>query len=407
MGKNAFNFRAALGREQEIVGALNAMADRLEADVQREDFTDAEKAERKALERELQILRMRMNAATVEVNALSRESVEEANRQMREAIASGQQFKLVIRRDATDGGDAGGGTQTQTQTVDPNAAIASHVKSTYNATGLTGTNPFELTTGDIVGPLYAKTILSAIGSPLLTGLQGNYQWPVVEAFHASILDEDVKLGDTTISASKLIAKPDRMGIAIPIARQALNETGDLFRLVATQYMPVAIAELMNKVMFSTTKLTGATNLVGPFVNLATANNLEYTGDYPTLAELAALKAAVVKNNIEPDGLCYVMGEAMKAMLEVTPRWSNSDMPVCVDGKIGGTPVFTTNFVDEGEVRFGAFKYAPQGLFGEMSMIVDPYSQARRDCVDFVLNVNYAVTVLRQEAFASLKKSAGH
>ena len=55
--------------------------------------------------------------------------------------------------------------------------------------------------------------------------------------------------------------------------------------------------------------------------------------------------------------------------------------------------------------FGAFKYAPQGLFGDMTFIIDPYTLARKNAVDFVINADYAITVLRQEAFAILTHAA--
>ncbi len=91
-------------------------------------------------------------------------------------------------------------------------------------------------------------------------------------------------------------------------------------------------------------------------------------------------------------------------MEATPKWDGANVAVIDDnGRINGVPVFTTNEVADGVVDFGAFKYAPQGLFGDMVFIVDPYSQARKNAIDFVLNVDYAITVLRQEAFASLTK----
>lgn len=77
-----------------------------------------------------------------------------------------------------------------------------------------------------------------------------------------------------------------------------------------------------------------------------------------------------------------------------------------NGRINGVPVFTTSYAEEGVIEFGAFKYAPQGLFGDMVFIVDPYTQARKNAIDFVLNADYAVSILRQEAFAMLTKSAG-
>ena len=383
MKKEKFNFREAYERLSEIKGRLAEIVQGLENDKEREDFTEAEKGERKALYREMDILEMKIKAATPTIEVLRREDIEEANKQMRECIKNGQRFELKISR-----------------------AVASDFHG--NVSGYlnpdTSTNPAPVTMGDIVEPLYAKTILSAIGSPLLTGLKGNYQWPVIETFEATINDEGVALGDTKIDANKLIAKPERLGVAVPITREALNETDDLLQLVCTQYMPVAAAALMNKIMFSTTKVAKATNLVGPFVNLKASNKKLYKGDAPTLAELLALKGIVLGANIMPEGLCYVMTETTKALLEGTPKWSGANQAIVDEnGKISGVPVFCSSYVAEGTVFFGSFKYAPQGLFGEMSIIIDPYTLARKNSIDFVLNADYAITTLREEAFAMLSK----
>ena len=388
MEKKKFKMREALERIDVIKGRLNEMAENLESDKQREDSTDAEKAEKVELMRELAILQAKVlaNTKTLEVN--NREDFAEVNRQMRECIARGERFEVKIRRgvDANFGGNASG-------YANPAAT----------------TNPAALTTHDIVEPLYNKIILSAIGAPLLTGLKGNHQWPVVEAFNATINDEGAALGDTAIPLSKLIAKPERIGIAVPITREALTETDDLIATIAREYMPTAIAALMNKIMFSKTKVTGATNLYGPFItaNLATGNKLTYAKNgTPSLANLLALKAAVLKSNVRPEGMCFVMSETMKAILEATPKWQGAaEAIVDNNGRINGIPVFTTGDVDDKTVDFGSFKYAPQGLFGEMSFIVDPYSLARKNAVDFVLNVDYAITVLRQCAFATLTEAA--
>lgn len=383
MEKKRFNFRAAYERLDEIKARLREMADTLEADTQRDAFTDAEKGEQRALYREMDILEMKIKANTETIAVMKREDRAEANRQMRECLAQGKRFELKISRAvASDfGGNASG-------YLNPAASA----------------NVGPVTTGDIVAPLYGKLILSAIGSPLLTGLKGNYQWPVVEAFEATINDEGVKLGDTKIPTSKLIAKPERIGVAVPITREALNETDDLLQTVATQYIPVAVAALMNKIMFSKTKVDKATNLVGPFVNLDAGNKKQYTGEAPTYKELLALKGIVLGANIMPEGLCYVMTETTKAMLEGSPKWDGSSQAIVDEnGKVSGVPVFCSSYVAEGDVLFGAFKYAPQGLFGDMSIIIDPYTLARKNAVDFVLNVDYAVTVLRKEAFAMLSK----
>lgn len=396
MEKKAFDFRAAYDRLEAIGKRREELADALEKDKKRESYTDAEKAEIRSLEREQQILDMKIKANTAFLGTVREDNVQDMNQKMREAISNNQRFEMtiarsMIKRDAFSGNTSG-----------------------YTTPGLTSTNPFTITTGDIVEPLWANTILQAIGQPLLTGLKGNYQWPVVEAFEATINDEGVALGDSEIPLNKLIARPERIGIAVPITRETITETDGLIQTVATEYIPKAVAALINKVEFSLTKLkkyangkvttNDATNLVGPFVGKTATT---YTGDAPSLKDILALKSSVLSKNIMPEGLAYVMTETTKGLLEATPKWQGSNQAIVDEnGKINGVPVFTTSYAQEGAVYFGAFKYAPMGLFGDMSIIVDPYSQARKNAIDFVLNVDFAITVLRQEAFAILTKKVG-
>ena len=396
MEKKAFDFRAAYDRLEAIGKRREELADALEKDKERESYTDAEKAEIRSLEREQQILDMKIKANTAFLGTVREDNVKDMNQKMREAIANNQRFEMTIARSMIKRDAFGGNT------------------SGYATSGLTSTNPFTITTGDIVEPLWANTILQTIGQPLLTGLKGNYRWPVVEAFEATINDEGVALGDSKIPLSQLVARPERIGIAVPITRETITETDGLIQTIATEYIPKSAAALINKIEFSLTKLkkyangkvttNDATNLVGPFVGKTATT---YTGDAPALKDILALKSAVLSKNIMPEGLAYVMTETTKGLLEATPKWQGSNQAIVDEnGKINGVPVFTTSYAQEGAVYFGAFKYAPMGLFGDMNIIVDPYSQARKNAIDFVLNVDFAITVLRQEAFAILTKKIG-
>jgi hypothetical protein len=160
-------------------------------------------------------------------------------------------------------------------------------------------------------------------------------------------------------------------------------------------------------LFSTEKVANATTLVGPFVGLA--DDAETIT--PDFKSLNAMKAEVLETGVDGDNLCFIMTKAQKAILEATPKDKGSGIMVCENDKIAGLPVFTTNYIrkKDGEtvtefIGLGDWRYQPMGLFGDISFVIDPYSQARKDAVDFVLNVNYGTTTLRSEAF-KLKKVA--
>ena len=374
MHKNTMNVRELVNKYQTNCDRISAIADTCEKE-QRER-NDAETAEFTALVRENQLLQMRMQAIAVEQMGgnSNADNVKEANRIIRENMAAGRQTQIMLMRDLVMVADAHAG----------------------------GIVPVKVQ--DILDPLCEGLILNKVGLPMPTGLAGDYVWPTYEAVEATIQGEGVALTDTKIEMSKLTASPQRIGIAIPVTRQTINQTEGIIEMIVKKLMPLAVAKLLNKIMFSTTKVTNATTLVGPFVGKvagATAFSAE-----PTFKEFNALKAKVLASGIDGDNLCWVMTKARQAIAEATPKDAGSGIMVCENGYIAGLPVFTTNYIGEDYIGLGDWRYQPMGLFGDISFIVDPYSQARKDAVDFVLNVNYGTTTLRAEAFALAKVNAG-
>ena len=220
-------------------------------------------------------------------------------------------------------------------------------------------------------------------------------------------------------------------------------------------MPKSIRLLLNKILFSTAKVNGATHLEGPFVGKkATAIALS---NVPTFKQLnAGMKAAVLETGIEGESLCWVMTKSMQAILEGEPiNTKGVYIPMIQNGMLCGLPVYTSNAIRENAVQYqkynstgtkwetysiqqedtvsydvagdtlehalakisepengqiakvtvvtefiglGDWRYQPMGLFGTIRFIVDPYSKARQDSVDFILNTDYGTKCLRPEGF---------
>lgn len=371
MHKRTVNVRELVNKYQANCERISEIADACEKE-QRER-TDAETTEFNALARENQLLQMKMQAAAAEQLRENPNTVEDVNRIIRENMNAGRQTQIMLVRDLMMVSD-----------VTPGGIVPVKVQ-------------------DILEPLVEGLILNKVGLPMPTGLAGDFVWPTYETVEATIAGEGVALSDTKITMSKLTASPQRIGIAIPVTRQAMNQTEGILEMIVKKLMPLAVAKLLNKILFSTTKVTGATSLVGPFVGLvakATAFSAE-----PTFKDFNSLKAKVLATGIDGDNLCWVMTKAQKAIAEATPKDAGSGIMVCENDHIAGLPVFTTNYIGEGYIGLGDWRYQPMGMFGDISFIIDPYSQARKDAVDFVLNVNYATTTLRIEAFALAKVTA--
>lgn len=375
MKKNVLNVRELVDKYQANCDRISEIADTCEKE--KRERNEAENAEFEALCRDNQLLQMKMQIATAEHLRENPTASEDAVKIIRENARVGKKTEIVFVRDLMMVSDVASG-------------------------GLV-----PLNVQDILKPLQEGFILDKVGLPLLTGLAGDYVWPTYEMVDAQIAGEGVALTDTKVPFNKLTAAPERIGIAIPVTQQSLNQSAGILETIVREIMPLSIRLLLNKILFSVNAVTGATNLVGPFVALKeSATALSAT---PTFKELNAMKAKVLETGIEGSHLCWIMTKSMAATLEGEPINSKGIyVPMLQNDRLCGLPVYTTNVIRDSTTEYiglGDWRYQPMGLFGSIRFTVDPYSQARKDAVDFVLNCDYGTKTLRSEAFALGKVAA--
>lgn len=364
---------------EQIKKQLKADGERIKtiaktAETEKRDFTPEEKKELDTIEQRDRVLEVKLKGIKREQEASEITSKADnrmaALKLLRENASDGKKSEIVFTHDLMTVSDVEGG----------------------------GVIPVNIQ--DILDPLTEGFILDKVGLPMPTGLAGDYVWPAYEMVDAQIAGEGVALTDTKISLSKLTARPERIGIAIPVTNQSLNQSDGILETIVRTIMPKSVQLLLNKILFSPVKVTGATNLVGPFVGkVASAVNL---GATPTFGALNGMKAQVLASGVEGSGLCWVMSKAMAAILEGEPiNAKGIYRPMIENDMLCGLPVYTTNCIKNGATEYiglGDWRYQPMGLFNSVRFIVDPYSQARKDSVDFVLNVDYGTVTLRPEAF---------
>lgn len=391
MKKNKLNVRELVNQYQANCDRIREIADTCEKE--KRERNEAESTEFEALCRDNQLLQMKMQVATAEHLRENPNAAEEAITLIRENAKNGKKSEIIFVRDMM-------------------------MVSDVNAGGI-----IPLNIQDILKPLQEGFILDKVGLPMPTGLAGDFVWPMYEMVEAQIAGEGVALGDTKIPFSKMTAAPERVGIAIPVTNQSLNQSAGVLEMIVREIMPLSIRLLLNKILFSTEKVNNATNLIGPFAAIAinaAKSAAQRDKKIPAIVQLAhvptfeqlnaQMKAKVLETGIAGDHLCWIMTKSMEAILEGTPI--NKDgifVPMIQSGILCGLPVYTTNAIRKtttsGDtttvtefIGLGDWRYQPMGLFGTIRFIVDPYSQARKDSVDFVLNTDYGTKTIRNEAF---------
>lgn len=262
-----------------------------------------------------------------------------------------------------------------------------------------------LTIGEIIEPLEKGMILDMLGCRIQTGLTGDWQYPVLSAVEATIAGETAEIEDSKIDMDALKPTPKRLALSILVSRRALNATNDRLRDIVLYQIVEGMRRTLNKWMFKRTAVVS--DVKGLFVDCSTKQTMAVAG-HPTYAEVLALKYAVNSTGIRPDGTeAFVMTNAMKAVLEATPKVSGAGASgmICEDNRINGVPVWVTEYAPKNSIEYGYFGYALVGQFGDTEIIVDPYTKATSNSVRFVLNTDWDIKAARPEAFGILA-SAG-
>lgn len=360
MAKTKVNVRQLVEKYQQNCARIEEMADMCEKE-QRER-NEAENAEFETLRRENQVLQMKLQAA----QAMKDEPVQDADTQLRELMKNRKEARIILVRE-----------------IQTTAALAD-----------TGIIPVQQQ--EMLKPLRAGLIWDKVGITIKSGCVGKLRWPSHGKATAAWADEAAKLTDSKIDFKKLEMTGKRLGIAIPVTREELYDSEGVVENVINAEMPAAVSDAINEAMFN---LETTAPVKGPFVdsNVQSAKTT-FAGEVPTRAELLAMKAKVAGSGIKLVAPCWVMTEDMKALLENEKVDAGSGRFLCEDDKVLGYPVFTTPNAD-GYVGFGDWSYQAAGFFGPMEIIVDPYTLARNNATDFVLNARFGTTTLYPEAFA--------
>lgn len=381
----------------ELINERNSMIAKREAiNISMSAITDKAQAEKRELSVEENVEYQRLQA---DFNAVSREIVmnETTVNLLKQTPAENMTQEAMLREVLADALKRGG----KSEYVISQREWTEGVDSAKLSEG----GMIPLTIKDILPPLEMGLIHDKVGIPIETGVEGDIQWPILGAVEATVKGEKESLTDTAVDLSKVTAKKVRVGITIAITGSAITSTStNLLALIQSQ-AGRGIVRLLNRVIFSHQNFTS--DFHGPFAGAKVQKT--FAGKLPTYKELLGMKGSVFAEGVEPVGFCYVMSENMKSQLEATPIDEGSGRMIVENGAIAGYPVFTTEYINYGSnkekvegveyIAAGCFGYLPVNQYGELRVIVDPYTRAKEDIIQITINSDWSITTLRSQAFA--------
>lgn len=251
---------------------------------------------------------------------------------------------------------------------------------------------------DILDELTPALILEQLGVKMQTNVQGEPLWPTVAGVEATIEGENAEVADSTLEFGKLKASPKRVAISIPVSRRAFNQSNLALYDLVTKHIGRAVAKTLNKWFFNTVARVTAGTTGGAFNKVAP--DVDFAAAKPTFAEIVELETTVLDANVDATGVgAYIVSPSMAGILKSTPIEAGNTKMILENGEINGYPAKITNLVPTGYVLFGFMDYAVISEFGVSQLIIDPYTGAKKNQVNFILNGDFDQTILRPEAFS--------
>lgn len=261
---------------------------------------------------------------------------------------------------------------------------------------------------DLQKPLEQGLILNRLGGRILYDVHGEPMWPFVSGIEAEVAGENDDAAEKLLEFSAVKSTPKRIALTIPVSRRAIHQSNlNLYGLVMEQ-LGLGVARKLNRILCET---TAHGDYSGPFVTATMAEGTALTraGLAFSYDDALELEHAVLNKLTDSVGTdpCFLMNYKMAQKLRATPIVKGqSEMLLSLHrdggvhyGMMCGRRVELSNYVPDGHVYFGDFRYLGLPQYGDVNIIVDPYSGAKKNVVNITLNTDMDMVKIRKEAFA--------
>lgn len=246
---------------------------------------------------------------------------------------------------------------------------------------------------DILGALYAKNVLIEAGAKVYSGLRGNVSIPVLSKANVDWQSETGAATDAAYTTKAVTLSPKRLTAYVDISNMMLTQDSVGVENAIKEDIINAINAKLEETLLgdgaaTTTKPQGILNGITP----STISDFQSVLDNEAVCD-----DANVANN-----RAYIMSNKMKSVLRGMTKGSKSTQLVMENGEVDGTKAYATSNVSGKQYIYGDFSNYAIGMWGNIDIKVDPYTQAINGCTRLVVNFYVDAAPLRSGVFAAGK-----
>ena len=244
---------------------------------------------------------------------------------------------------------------------------------------------------NILEPLRNRMVLAQAGATYLTGLVGNVSIPTYSGSNVGWKGELVDAEDGKGTFDSVEFTPKRLTAYIDVSKQFLAQDSVGAEEMLYRDIVNAIADKLEATILGGMADENGTRPEGIFNQVA-----ETTIDFANMVEMEkTLEEAKLFGDYK-----FIVSPAAKAKFKTTTiSGSKSDLRMLMEGnEVNGYPVLTTgNCIG---FALGKWDELVIAQWGSLDIIIDPYTQAKKNAVRIVVNAFFDAKPRRKEAIVA-------
>ena len=223
----------------------------------------------------------------------------------------------------------------------------------------------------LLTPLYDNQVLGNF--TWMTGLTSDVKIPRIGANNVGWADEIEAASATDSSVESVTLKPKRLTAYVDLSKMLLMQANANLEAVVREDIQKAVADKLQKTLLG----DAAGSNIKPAGLFYEAETLEAVN----FANIINIEKTVEESNAVATG--YIINPSVKATCRAAVKAQGQGGFLFEGGELDGMPTAVTNAA--GGILYGNLKDIVIGQFGNVSILVDPYSKAVNDEVRLVIN----------------------
>jgi HK97 family phage major capsid protein len=259
----------------------------------------------------------------------------------------------------------------------------------------------------ILPPLVDKLVFSQVGATFMPGLVGNVSIPSYAGTTVQWKTEVQAAADGAGLFTEVTFTPKRLTGYLDVSKTFLAQDGVGAERLLLDNIANAVARMLEKTILGPDTVAASyPSGIGYKINNASGSTKAVlTGATITWAKMVGLESEVDTSNALQGNLAYMTNSIGRGILKTTDKGvanDTGDFLMSEDNRINGYPCYVTNSIvstygsgaDGNMVVFGNWADLMIGQWGGYDITVDPYTNAKENQVEIVINAYFDAKGLR-------------